>query len=497
MNYNQMYKAYEGSVIASRLLARTSFPDSLTGRGEIRLQDKLGNILKNYFVIDIRRQSVLQDAMDQLWRREKRELLRPLKVRMGMDEGEEGVDHGGVQQEFFRLAIAEAFNPNYGLFAVIDEQTQMTWFHPCSPEPLYKFELLGLLFGLAIYNGLTLPVNFPLAFYRKLQGSSMKTPYGIVDGWPALSKGLQSLLDWSDGDVADVFARTYEFTVEAPGKDLMIDMQRVGRWDAWVPEELDPDANFCACCGATHDTNSTVERSASPVPSIDEAIPPKPGQGSRSDSSDSEKLSESSHASAEDGTGTKPSTPPACPSSPSSFSLTSHANMVTNANREQYVSDYIYWLTEKSIRPQFRAFSYGIFACIHPRSFSLLGPNDLKTLVEGTQDIDVDGLEATTHYDGGYAAEHQTIQDFWSTVRDFSPKQLKSLLEFVTASDRVPVTGWESVQFSVQKNGTGDERLPTSLTCYGRLLLPEYSSRAVLKEKLELAIENSKGFGVP
>lgn len=114
MNYAEMYKAYEGSIIASRVLAQTSFPDLQTGRGEIRLRDKLGNILKNYFVIDISRRNVLTDAMDQLWRREKRELLRPLKVRMGMDEGEEGVDHGGVQQEFFRLVIAEAFNPDCG-----------------------------------------------------------------------------------------------------------------------------------------------------------------------------------------------------------------------------------------------------------------------------------------------------------------------------------------------------------------------------------------------
>ena len=41
--------------------------------------------------------------------------MRPLKVRMGMDEGEEGVDHGGVQQEFFRIAFGQALNPDYGL----------------------------------------------------------------------------------------------------------------------------------------------------------------------------------------------------------------------------------------------------------------------------------------------------------------------------------------------------------------------------------------------
>lgn len=66
-------------------------------------------------MLEIRRDRVLQDAFDQLWRREVRELLRPFKVKLGEDLGEEGVDLGGVQQEFFRLAIAEALDPKYGM----------------------------------------------------------------------------------------------------------------------------------------------------------------------------------------------------------------------------------------------------------------------------------------------------------------------------------------------------------------------------------------------
>lgn len=41
------------------------------------------------------------------------------------------------------------------------------------------------------------------------------------------------------------------------------------------------------------------------------------------------------------------------------------------------------------------------------------------------------------------------------------------------------------------------QRLPTSMTCFGRLLLPEYSSREIMKQKLEKALENTKGFGSP
>lgn len=50
--------------------------------------------------------------------------------------------------------------------------------------------------------------------------------------------------------------------------------------------------------------------------------------------------------------------------------------------------------------------------------------------------------------------------------------------------------------FIVQKNGVGDDRLPTSSTCFGRLLLPEFSGEEKLRRGLETAVEHSKGFGM-
>ncbi|KAL8940571.1 MAG: hypothetical protein Q9211_002219 [Gyalolechia sp. 1 TL-2023] len=397
---------------------------------------------------------------------------------MGMDEGEEGVDHGGVQQEFFRIAISEVMNPDYGMF-IIDEQSKMAWFRPCSLEPMYKFELVGLLFSLAIYNGLTLPVNFPLAFYRKLQGLQVTTPRHIEDGWPVLTKGLQSLLDWSEGDVGDVFARTYEFTAEGPGLNITVDMQKTGRTDPWVPAHLNPEY-CCRYCITEEFKRVFKPEEASELPET--ADPNGFANGAESEGV----------AAAADEASTNGS-----PEKPDPTAVVPEPAMVTNANRKQYVSDYIFWLTDKSIRPQFEAFAYTFFTCISPRAPGILNVRDFKRLVEGTQDISIDDLQAITSYDGGYTWDHPTIRDFWATARDFSPGQIRLLLEFVTACDRIPATGMGSVSFSVQRNGEGDERLPTSLTCYGRLLLPAYSCGEVLREKLCLAIENCKGFGVP
>jgi hypothetical protein len=40
------------------------------------------------------------------------------------------------------------------------------------------------------------------------------------------------------------------------------------------------------------------------------------------------------------------------------------------------------------------------------------------------------------------------------------------------------------------------QRIPTSMTCFGRLLIPEYNAKEKLARKLKIALENSEGFGV-
>ena len=116
INYTSMYKAVQSAADAERLSKEMTFNLAPTGPGALRLRHKLGVAQSIYLIIEIRRDEILSDALDQLWRCQHRELKRPLKVRMGEEQGELGVDHGGVQQEFFRLAITEMMKPEYGMF---------------------------------------------------------------------------------------------------------------------------------------------------------------------------------------------------------------------------------------------------------------------------------------------------------------------------------------------------------------------------------------------
>ncbi|OKL56359.1 hypothetical protein UA08_08511 [Talaromyces atroroseus] len=474
INYAAMSKAYEAGMIVQRQASRTAFNRTIQIADEINLLARLHTSMNQYFVISVRRDFVLLDAFNQIWRRERRELLRPLKVKMGMDLGEEGVDIGGVQQEFMTLAFAQALDPEHGMFTV-DPVTRMTWFQPCSLESLEHFELVGILMSLAVYNGLTLPVTFPIAFYLKLLNLKIKHTNDIRDGWPDLAKGLESLLTWSEGDVEDVFMRSYEFSFEALGCVQTVDMERVGRDADWpVVERIQSRqrrrSSFSEYSTSAQEIVPNGELKLSEQPEVHGNI--------RSFQ-----------------TGVLKGTDYNTSLNASALKDAEGSSLVTNENRERYVKDYLFWLTDKSIRPQYEAFARGFFTCIDRSSLSMFTPETLQTMIEGTQEIDMYELQRHATYDGGWDAGHPLIVQFWKIVKNYSREQKARLLEFVTASDRIPVSGISSINFVIQRNGTGDDRLPTSYTCYGRLLLPEYTGQTALRKNLDMALKNSRGFG--
>eukprot|EP00879_Flechtneria_rotunda_P008144 GHRR01008529.1.p1 GENE.GHRR01008529.1~~GHRR01008529.1.p1 ORF type:complete len:494 (+),score=174.37 GHRR01008529.1:547-2028(+) len=70
-------------------------------------------------------------------------LKKPLKVKF---VGEEGVDEGGPQKEFFQLLVRQCFNPEFGMFVYSDE-TRLHWFHASNINLDTEFELIGILIG--------------------------------------------------------------------------------------------------------------------------------------------------------------------------------------------------------------------------------------------------------------------------------------------------------------------------------------------------------------
>jgi hypothetical protein len=127
-----------------------------------------------YLLLFVRRDYVVEDTIYQLATKEEGDYRKQLRVQF---IGEEGVDEGGLQKEFFQLIIRNLFKPDYGMFC-FDEVSRCCWFQPQPPsldrpddESLVEYRLLGVLIGLAIYNGVALDLHFPLALYKKLMDS--------------------------------------------------------------------------------------------------------------------------------------------------------------------------------------------------------------------------------------------------------------------------------------------------------------------------------------
>ena len=53
---------------------------------------------------------------------------------------------------------------------IFNKDNRTCWFNTASFETENQFTLIGLLFGIAIYNNIILDVHFPPVLYRKLMG---------------------------------------------------------------------------------------------------------------------------------------------------------------------------------------------------------------------------------------------------------------------------------------------------------------------------------------
>ena len=100
-----------------------------------------------YLYIEINRDTIIEDTLNSLIRSDIN-FRKPLRVKFN---GELGVDEGGVQKEFFQLLIRKLLDPNYTMFTY-KEDSRMLWFNGNTFESNMKFELIGMVMGIAIYN---------------------------------------------------------------------------------------------------------------------------------------------------------------------------------------------------------------------------------------------------------------------------------------------------------------------------------------------------------
>ncbi len=397
--YQTMVGEYEDRLSAVGLSAQMSGASALMHFTEGWRSGVNGNISEftnPYLLFEVRRDHILEDGLDWLRVTRDCDLAKPLRVRI-VNGGEDGVDQGGVQKEFLATCMRSILDPKFGLWT-IDKLTRISHIQPRSGQ-LQLFEYTGSLVGLALYNGIVIPVALPTFLYRHLLG--LKIDLGCIsDDMPDLYHGLTQLESLAE-DNLQTLSQTFEFTFEVYG-----------------------DYQTTEMC--------------------------------------------------EDGSNVQ----------------------VTMQNRTHYIDTYLKWVTEKAILPELEAFKRGFHKLVSGKILRLFSDKELRTVIEGDDTLDIFALQSITQYDDGYSVYARVIRDFWSVVHALPPRLQKALLEFVTASDRIPAGGYSSIVFVIQRNGPDSNYLPCAQTCFGRLLLPEYRSKRKVKEMLLMALQHTTGFGL-
>ena len=117
--------------------------------------------LTPYMILRVRRDQIVRDSLQQLQRMSEMDLRKPLKVKF---VGEEGVDEGGVQKEYFQVITRELIDPKYGMFKQ-NKKTRTFWLNGRTFEAPVRFELIGTLLGVAVHNSVLIDLRFPTVLY--------------------------------------------------------------------------------------------------------------------------------------------------------------------------------------------------------------------------------------------------------------------------------------------------------------------------------------------
>ena len=191
-------------------------------RDDFSFLDFFFNRNKFNLMLNIRRDHLIEDTLNEL-SKPNVNLQSELKVKFS---GEQGVDEGGVRKEFFILLIRQIFDPNYGMFSY-NKKTRLYWFNHYSFEPKIKYELIGKIFGLAIYNNTILDVKLPIVVYKKLLGIK-PTLDDMKECDPELYHTLNYLVNNNDSNLKDELDTNFTVIDDKFGEKLVIPLKPNG-----------------------------------------------------------------------------------------------------------------------------------------------------------------------------------------------------------------------------------------------------------------------------
>ncbi|CAJ0941277.1 unnamed protein product, partial [Mesorhabditis belari] len=175
---------------------------------------------------------------------------------------------------------------------------------------------------------------------------------------------------------------------------------------------------------------------------------------------------------------------------------------VSDSNKEEFINLMTKWRVERGCEAQIRALLFGLHQIVDREFLRVFTAGELKTVLSGIIDIDLDDWRQNTEYRSGYYDGHIVVQWFWDAVEAMSNADRLKLLQFVTGTSSIPFEGFRGLRgssgpkkFTIERWGE-EGSLPRAHTCFNRLDLPCYRTRHSLASKLSIAIHEGINYAI-
>ncbi|CCE62555.1 hypothetical protein TPHA_0C04050 [Tetrapisispora phaffii CBS 4417] len=175
--------------------------------------------------------------------------------------------------------------------------------------------------------------------------------------------------------------------------------------------------------------------------------------------------------------------------------------LVTSDNVEKYITGVIDQMLYTGIEKQLDAFIKGFSECFPYKNLLILTPKELVELFgKEEEDWSESTLYSSIKAEHGYTMDSQTVHDLINILKYFNINQRRLFSQFLTGSPKLPIGGFKCLKPKLtvvlktpEDNLTPDQVLPSVMTCANYLKLPKYSSKEILKSRIDQAMREGSG----
>ena len=176
---------------------------------------------------------------------------------------------------------------------------------------------------------------------------------------------------------------------------------------------------------------------------------------------------------------------------------------VDNDNVAAYLEANIRYRTFNRTLPQLTELLLGFYDVVPEPALTVFDTNELELILCGLPIISLEDWQAHTQYRGLFESigrNEQAVQWFWEVLEEDFDIELKArVLQFATGTSGVNLGGFEFLQgndgtikkFTIQGVDPETCLYPKAHTCFNQLDLPNYTTKAELRERLTVSITTS------